>query len=226
VAGTNIVKQNQNGQYLQIIQKGKVDLYCEIQSKTCGTLQEGDIFGEVALLYGEIADVSYNASKKRPAVVLWRIDHAVFRHILASSAHQRDSNIVACLQKVPMFQSMGEQQLQKFADSMTRVTFHKGERIVTKGNEGTVFYLVEDGSVKVHDIGIGDSKAVDQFLQVGGKLDFEAALIPPFDRCSRTLSPTYSGRLLWRTITADRRTSCRTCNCRIGYWHITGHGSR
>ncbi|CAJ1956885.1 unnamed protein product [Cylindrotheca closterium] len=164
-AGTNIVKQNQNGQYLQIIQQGKVDLYCEIQSKTCGTLQAGDIFGEVALLYGEIADVSYNASS--PTATLWRIDHAVFRHILAYSAHQRDSNILACLQKIPMFQSMGECQLTKFADSMTRVTFHRGERIVTKGDEGTVFYLVEDGSVKVHDIGIGDSKAVDQFLQVG-----------------------------------------------------------
>ncbi|KAL3938044.1 MAG: hypothetical protein SGBAC_006967 [Bacillariaceae sp.] len=166
-AGTNIVKQNQNGQYLQIIQRGKVNLYCEIQSKSFGILQEGDIFGEAALLYGEIAGVSYNAIDTD--VVLWRIDHAVFRQILASFAHQRDSNILSCLQKIPMFQSMGEQQMQKFADSMTRVTFHKGERIVTKGDEGTVFYLVEDGSVKVHDIGIGDSKAVDQFLQVGGK---------------------------------------------------------
>lgn len=164
-AGTNIVKQNKNGQYLQIIQRGKVDLYCEVQSKSFGTLQEGDIFGEAALLYGEIAGVSYNALDLD--VVLWRIDHAVFRQILASFAHQRDSNILSCLQNIPMFQSMGDQQLQKFADSMTRVTIHKGERIVTKGDEGTVFYLVEDGAVKVHDIGIGDSKAVDQFLQVG-----------------------------------------------------------
>lgn len=166
--GTNIVKQNENGQYLQIIQKGKVNLYCEIQNKTCGYLQEGDIFGEVSLLYGEVADVSYNAANDRN-VVLWRIDHAVFRRILAHSAHQRDSNIVICLEKIPMFQSMGTHQLQKFAASMTRVKFHKGERIVTKGDVGTVFYLVEDGSVKVHDIGIGDSMAVDQILHVGGK---------------------------------------------------------
>mmetsp|Transcript_33933 Transcript_33933/g.82309 ORF Transcript_33933/g.82309 Transcript_33933/m.82309 type:complete len:823 (+) Transcript_33933:156-2624(+) len=165
-AGTNIVKQNQNGRYLQVIQKGKVNLYCEVQSKSFGFLQEGDIFGAVALLYGENTQVSYNASEEAP-VVLFRIDHAVFRHILAYSAHQRDSNILNCLQKIPMLQSMGDQQLQKFADSMTRVTFYSGERIVTKGDEGTVFYLVEDGSVKVHDIGIGDSKAVDQFLNVG-----------------------------------------------------------
>jgi cAMP-dependent protein kinase regulator len=49
------------------------------------------------------------------------------------------------------------------------VAFQNGERIVTKGDDGSVFYLIEDGEVKVHDIGIGDGKAVDQFLSAGGK---------------------------------------------------------
>jgi cAMP-dependent protein kinase regulator len=168
---TTLVKQDENDQYLQIIQKGKVDVYCERSQQLVGTLRSGDIFGEMALLYGEDAPNSFIVADDELTVV-WRIDHHTFRYILAHSAHKRDSNIRSCLSNIPLFQSLSEQNLQKFADSLTRVAFQNGERIVTKGDEGSVFYLIEDGEVRVHDIGIGDGRAVDQLLSAGGKNSF------------------------------------------------------
>jgi cAMP-dependent protein kinase regulator len=168
---TTLVKQDKNDQYLQIIQKGKVDVYCERSQQSVGTLKSGDIFGEMALLYGEDAPNSFIVADDDLTVV-WRIDHHTFRYILAHSAHKRDSNIRSRLSNIPLFQSFSEQNLQKFANSLTRVAFQNGESIVTKGDEGSVFYLIEDGEVKVHDIGIGDGKAVDQFLSAGGKNSF------------------------------------------------------
>eukprot|EP00980_Cylindrotheca_fusiformis_P008505 scaffold1805_cov104-Cylindrotheca_fusiformis.AAC.12 len=164
---TILVKQGDDDQNLQIIQRGKVNVYCERETSTSvGTLKRGDIFGEMALLYGE--NSPHSLIVVEDGTIVWRLDHYTFRRILAHSAHQRDGTIKSSLMRnIPMFQSFSEPTLQKFADSLTRVTHYKGERIVTKGDEGTVFYLIESGQVKVHDIGMGDGRAVDQYLSAG-----------------------------------------------------------
>jgi CRP-like cAMP-binding protein len=164
--GTKIIEQNSEAHFLQIIQEGEVKIYCESLKHSFGTLFSGDIFGETAMLYGERASKSLVAIKP---TVLWRIDNESFRNIMAQSAHSRDIDIRSCLSKIPLFKSIGDQHLHKFASALTRVKFKKGERIVNKGEVGTVFYLIEEGIVKVHDIGIGDSCAVGQLLKAGGE---------------------------------------------------------
>ena len=71
------------------------------------------------------------------------------------------------IKKVELFQNMSEPQLRKFASAMTRVRFQEGDRIIQKGEKGEVFYIIEQGMVRVHDIGMGDSQTADQFLKEG-----------------------------------------------------------
>ena len=55
----------------------------------------------------------------------------------------------------------------KIADALATLKFNKGDKIINKGDVGEVFYIVKEGSVKVHDIGFGDSQFVDQTLGPG-----------------------------------------------------------
>lgn len=225
---TTLVKQDANAQNLQIIQKGKVDVYCERSQKSVGTLAKGEIFGEMALLYGENAPHSF-VIVDDPTIV-WRLDHHTFRRILAHSAHKRDSNILSRLANIPMFQSLSELSLQKFANSLTRVTFEKEESIVTKGDVGTVFYLIEDGEVLVHDIGIGDGKAVDQYLQAGGKILNYIAFYSSIIRCCIVLRFSIFPlctihRFLWGKSIIDWRASCRKRDSPIECRSVISYGS-
>jgi protein kinase A len=163
-AGTKVLEQDEKDEYFYIIEHGAMDVFCEVRGHSVGHLDSGEVFGEAALLYdckGPKSIVAERDSK------LWRVDHSTFRHVLGRHAHQKDQDIRGTLKKVGLFQSLPEQSISKFANALTRVRFEEGDRIVEKGEIGEVFYIIEEGSVKVHDIGIGDSQSVDQMLGEG-----------------------------------------------------------
>ena len=52
------------------------------------------------------------------------------------------------LKKVPLLQGLDSGTLQRVADALKRVEFAAGSKIVTEGEPGDDFYLIEDGEVK------------------------------------------------------------------------------
>lgn len=171
--GNKVVRQNEVGDYLYIVQKGSLDLFCEIGQHSRGNVTQGGVFGEMALLYGQNCPLSVVSSD---TCVLWRVDQYTFRHVLAYHTHEKDADIISHLRKVDLFENLSEARLQKFAESLTRVHFVEGDRIVTKGEAGEIFYIIEQGSVRVHEIGMGDSQAVDQILKLGDSFGERALL--------------------------------------------------
>jgi len=174
--GEKVVQQNDRGEFLYIVQRGKLELFCEVGQHPVGkVLEEGNVFGELALLYGNNCSSSVIA-KTSPYVVVWRIDQMTFRRVLVKHAYQRDVGIQNCLKRVSLFQGMSDAKLGQFAAGMTRVHFERGSRIVKKGEMGEVFYSIERGSVRVHDIGIGDSQSTDRILKRGESFGERALL--------------------------------------------------
>lgn len=161
---TKVVQQDTEGEYMYIVQTGVLTLMCERQNKPLGTIVDGDLYGETDLLYGCKAAAALVAEKES---TLFRLSQKTFRSVRAKHAMKADSTIVESLKKIPLLQEWPEQTLKKFADSLTRVTYNDGDRIITKGEVGNTFYIIEKGSVRVHDIGLGDSKQVDQVLTEG-----------------------------------------------------------
>ena len=49
--------------------------------------------------------------------------------------------------KVPLLQGLDSGTLQRVADALKRVEFAAGSKIVTEGEPGDDFYLIEDGEV-------------------------------------------------------------------------------
>lgn len=161
---TRLVQQGSHGEDLYIVQTGVLTLFCEYQNKSLGQLVDGDFYGETDLLYGFKAASALIADKSS---TLWRLSQMTYRCVRAKHSIQADSSILESLKKVPEFANWPDQTLKKFADSLTRVSYDAGDRIITKGEVGDVFYLIEKGSVRVHDIGLGDSQQVDQILKEG-----------------------------------------------------------
>ena len=99
--------------------------------------------------------------------VLWKVDQGTFRHLLARTAKEDEESIVEVLAKIDLFKDLDKKTLAKFADVLNTVKFSEGEKIVRKGDVGDIFYIINDGQVRVHDIGLGDASYDDQILKKG-----------------------------------------------------------
>mmetsp|Transcript_42789 Transcript_42789/g.64393 ORF Transcript_42789/g.64393 Transcript_42789/m.64393 type:complete len:807 (+) Transcript_42789:41-2461(+) len=163
VAGDDIIKQGDIGDYFYVIENGAVKF--TVDGAEVGKTGTGDAFGELALLYNCPRAATCTALD---ACDLWRVDQETFRKILASQSLKHDEETKELLRKVPFLSKLDDNILNKIATASTTVKYAKDEVIVRKGDEGNVFYIVKEGKVKVSDIGLGGSKYVDMFLTVGG----------------------------------------------------------
>ena len=186
--GIRIIQQGDLGDYFYIVQEGTIQFLVKKDDNTeeeqcnhkktatnnnkpgetveeveVGTCSTGASFGELALLYDAPRAATCVALTKS---VLWKVDRKTFQYLLASYAHDREQDIFDLIQKVPLLQSLDSVTRSKFSAALTTVKFKEGDRIVNKGDVGQVFYIIQEGQVKVHDIGTG-AQFVDQVLGPG-----------------------------------------------------------
>jgi CRP-like cAMP-binding protein len=170
-AGTVIIKQGETGDFFYVVEEGHVSF--AVDNQHVGATGRGGSFGELALLYNCPRAATCLANT---ACRLWKVDQKTFRYMLANNSNTQQKDINDILRKVPFLAELDDSDLLRISDALTSVTFPEGERIITKGDVGEVFYIIREGTTKVHDIGFGDSTYVDQPLGPG---DFfgERALI-------------------------------------------------
>ncbi len=53
------------------------------------------------------------------------------------------------LKKIPLFSTVGDDELELIADSLTTEVIPKGTQIIREGDEGDSFYVIKEGTVKV-----------------------------------------------------------------------------
>eukprot|EP00587_Corethron_hystrix_P003341 CAMPEP_0113319764 /NCGR_PEP_ID=MMETSP0010_2-20120614/13835_1 /TAXON_ID=216773 ORGANISM="Corethron hystrix, Strain 308" /NCGR_SAMPLE_ID=MMETSP0010_2 /ASSEMBLY_ACC=CAM_ASM_000155 /LENGTH=666 /DNA_ID=CAMNT_0000177397 /DNA_START=347 /DNA_END=2347 /DNA_ORIENTATION=- /assembly_acc=CAM_ASM_000155 len=157
-----IINQGDIGDYFYVVEDGEINFV--IDGKVVGQCTRGGSFGELALLY----DCPRNASCVAITdCKLWRVDQTTFRYILANNTATDQRGVIDVLKKVPFLSGLDPANMNKITDALTSVTFQDGERIITKGDVGEVFYIIREGTVEVSDIGLGDSQYVDQILKAG-----------------------------------------------------------
>jgi CRP-like cAMP-binding protein len=126
--------------------------------------EDGGAFGELELLYDFPRAVTVQAVQDS---TLWKVDQHTFRYLLGRYSVEKEQSAADLRLQSPLFEDIDSETLSKFAKSFTTVKFKKGDQIITKGDAGEVFYIVQKGSVKVTDIGTGTSPMVDQTLSEG-----------------------------------------------------------
>ena len=160
--GETIITQGDVGDFFYILEVGKINFVAD--GKDVGSCGRGASFGELALLYDCPRAATCIAGEDS---VLWKVDQVTFRHLLARTSKEQQGGIVDTLAKIPLFQDMDRGLIARFSSVLTNVTFAAGEVVVKKGDVGDVFYIINDGQVRVHDIGLGDASYDDQILKAG-----------------------------------------------------------
>jgi len=115
-------------------------------------LSEGDTFGEMALLNDKPQECTLTALG---LCKLGSLDKAAFQDILGRAMQMRLNEQVYFFQKQPWFSGWTRTLLTKLIDLFKLLTYRRGERVFTEGEEANYVYMVHKGEFKlVKDIEI------------------------------------------------------------------------
>jgi len=159
--GGLIMQQGDEGDNFYVIESGSVTI--EVNGKRVATGKAGDSFGELALIYGSPRAATIKA---RATTKLWKVDRDTFRNTMAKVASKSRGEIMAALRSVDLLSTLKDPELSAIADVVFTKSFNKGQKIISKGEEGKIFYMVKEGSVLCTDAG-SSGQFKDQVLGPG-----------------------------------------------------------
>lgn len=189
-----VITQGDAGDYFYVVEKGEFDIYIH----SSGTVQpgEGGMGNKVASIgpggsFGELA-LMYNAPRAAtvvstvPKCTLWALDRVTFRRILMDSAFQRRRMYEAFLEEVPLLSSLKPYERSKIADALDTMKYPAGSKIISEGDPGDAFYLLESGEAEAFKRGVeGSVKAYKRGDYFG-----ELALLDDKPRAASVVSKT------------------------------------
>merc|ERR1719262_1833862 len=157
-----VINQGDQGDFLFVIETGKLDCKIKIDGadKVVKTCEAGDVFGELALLYNCPRAASVEATER---CVLWQLDRETFNAIVKEAAQKKRQRYDNFLAKVPLLASMDAYERSQLADALRSESFGDGQTIVSQGEVGQKFYIIEEGEavaakngVQVMSYSVGD----------------------------------------------------------------------
>lgn len=145
-AGERIIQEGDDGDVMFLIESGAFDCIKKIDGsdkvvKKCG---QGDVFGELALLYNCPRAASVEATEDS---VVWQLDRETFSHIVRDASAKRREAFQDFLKTVPLFKPLESYDLMQLADCLQQETLEAGQKILKQGDPGDTFYLVEEGEL-------------------------------------------------------------------------------
>jgi CRP-like cAMP-binding protein len=98
-------------------------------------------------LYGEKRTASIIATSD---CVCWELDGTVFKNIIVNTVIKRRNIEVGYLDKVDLFAKVDKYDKLKLIDGLETVFFEKDLNIITEGDDGDYFYIIEEGDVECY----------------------------------------------------------------------------
>lgn len=152
-ANIKVITQGDEGDYFYVIEHGDFDIYINASGalepgpdgmgKKITTISPGGSFGELALMYNAPRAATVVSAGK--GGLLWALDRITFRRILMTSAFEKRKMYEGFLEEVPLLASLKPYERAKIADALETVKFSDGKNIITEGEPGDAFYLLESG---------------------------------------------------------------------------------
>lgn len=170
--GTEIITQGDVGDFFYIVESGVVDFY--VNGTKVNSSGDGSSFGELALMYNSPRAATAVASSD---VTCWALDRATFRRILLEGTFNRRIMYEDFLKDVKVLLGLNSHERSKLASALSTEIYSAGDKIVTEGEVGDKFYLIESGTCVI-------SKASDgEIGKIGkGKYFGEVALLNDLPR--------------------------------------------
>ncbi|XP_041792978.1 cGMP-dependent protein kinase 2 isoform X3 [Chelmon rostratus] len=142
--GEYVIKQGEPGNHLFVLADGKLDVFQH--NKLLTSITVWTTFGELAILYNCTRTASVRAVNK---VRTWALDREVFQNIMRRTAETRHEQYRNFLRSVSLLANLPEDKLSKIVDCLEVEYYDKGEYVIREGEEGSTFYIIAQGKVKV-----------------------------------------------------------------------------
>ena len=166
-AGEILIKQGDTGiaaSELYVVKSGEFEIL-ETRggvNMRVNTKGEGDVFGEVSLMYSSPRNATVAATGKSTVFVLER---AVFRAHVQETAETEGAQVELFLNSVPILQKLSMEERRRLAGALEEVTFDKGARVVQQGDPGDLFYIIKDGEAVVYQDTPRGTKLVNRLFK-------------------------------------------------------------
>ncbi|XP_071371340.1 cGMP-dependent protein kinase 2 isoform X2 [Centroberyx affinis] len=142
--GEYVTKQGEPGNHLFVLADGKLDVFQH--NKLLTSIAVWTTFGELAILYNCTRTASVRAVNR---VRTWALDREGFQNIMRRTAETRHEQYRNFLRSVSLLANLPEDKLSKIVDCLEVEYYDKGEYVIREGEEGSTFYIIAQGKVKV-----------------------------------------------------------------------------
>lgn len=190
-----IIRQGQQGEEFFLIESGTVSC---TQAKSATdptemsllTLGAGEYFGEMALMLDEPR--AANCISKSAKVKCLSLDRSRFFQLLGPIQTVLQNNMrLRILKGVPLLSKLTKDELCRVADALCVQSFEDGDYIIRQGEEGTRFFIINEGEVRCSC----NMPGTDEELEIMrlGKSDFfgERALLKNEPRAANVVGVGY-----------------------------------
>lgn len=145
-AGSVLFKQGDPGDSFYVVEEGKFAV-TDASGKELATCGKGQCFGELALLRSEPRAATVTAVEASRALACTK---EVFDSHLGSLEEIRNMWRFEALSKVPLLTGLTQQQRLQLCSAFESKDYAAGQDVVTKGDAGDAFFVVEKGACGVY----------------------------------------------------------------------------
>lgn len=139
---------------LYIIESGTLDVHKNGQ-KVFQYDKQGQSFGELALLYSCPRAATVTATSTS---VVYSIDRDTFNNCVKGAVQEMHTRRESFLRSVAILADLNDDHRMKIADVLQTRICEAGETIITQGDMGSTFFIVEEGWAYAEVAGIGRTK--------------------------------------------------------------------
>ena len=156
---TYIITEKTVGDFFYIIEEGSFDVYCNNVYQR--TLNEGECFGELGLLYNCQREMSVISTKKS---FIYVINGIVFEKLLEELQTSQYTEIISFLNSYKHTSVLNIDQKTNITKYQTKMIYKPGQLIFSEGDVANSIYWIKEGEV--------DIKSKDKVIRTLKKHDF------------------------------------------------------
>lgn len=195
--GDIIIQQGDTGDFFYIIDEGSCDIFVEGVGKVLES-QQGDSFGELALMYNAPRAATVIAATD---TITWALDRTTFKKTIMDTTMKKRAMLRDFISAIPLLRLLSDNEKLIIADALRADRYKPDDVIISEGGSGDSFYIIERGEVKCTKIEIPGE--VCQRLKKGDYFG-ELALLTESTRAATVTAVTDTDVLWLDKTTFDR----------------------
>ena len=160
----NVITQGESGDCLYVVEEGNLDCTKHFtedgEEKYLKTYIPGESFGELALLYNAPRAATIKAKTN---CILWVLDRETFNNIVKDAAQKKREKYENFLKKVDILSTIDSYELTQICDALKSEVYNKGDFIIREGEDGNVFYILEEGEAIASKDFDGEVKEIKRY---------------------------------------------------------------